>query len=182
MWSSHVIDKSARKPPPTLTPHEAPTGHQTTPGEQGGEVYTPTPSPPPPPGTAVVVGGDGDHDDEGMESDCVSPSAVFPSLLTPNKLSAVGSKVDNTPVATETPEPTTSPVKRPARVLLRNKPSDDPDWEESSEEMSGRHGYERCQRRKRKLSTAAVGTGANGRQQPQSESSTSGEGVRVCVC
>ena len=177
MWSSHLCDRSiARKPPPPL-----PALRRSL-GERGGGVYTPAPSPPPPPGVAAVVGGDSSHDDEGMESDCVSPSAVFPSLLTPPAsgkiLTGVGSKVESALFAMETTEATSSPTKKALGVVSRCKSSDDPDWEESGEENGGRHGYERGQRRKRKLSTAAVGTGANSRHQPQSESSsTSGERV-----
>lgn len=166
--------------------------------------YTPAPSPPPS-ASGVVVGGDSSHDDEGMESDCVSPSAVFPSLLTPpasatGKLIAggVGSKVDqsSTTVATETKSSesssgpstssssssaTLSPVKMTSvssAAGSRTKPSDDPDWDEWVE--SGIRSYERGQRRnKRKLSTMAIGTGGNSRQQPQSESSTSDEEIDV---
>ena len=141
-------------------------------------MYTPAPSPPPPPG-GVVIGSDSSHDDEGMESDCVSPSVVFPSFLTQpatRTLPGTGSKVGATPVPMETNKP--APPRK--SFVLRSKASvvDDPDWmegDESGDDSCSRHGYERSQRRKRKLSTVAMGTGANSRYQPQSELSTSGK-------
>ena len=118
-----------------------------------------------------------------MESDCVSPSAVFPSLLTPptnNKSFAVGVGSNVNPQSSDTVSAT--PIMNPASSIpgaaLHSSKMSDPDWEQddSSEETTGgRHGYERTQRHKRKLSTAAMGTGANSRHQPQSELSTSGE-------
>ena len=196
MWSSHLCDNRSRKQPPSLSATTPTSSLQNTPGDSGvgggGGVYTPAPSPPP--SATMVVGGDGSssHDDEGMESDCcVSPSVVFPSILTsPTKhlATGVGSKVDSAPnntVTTETAETsntaTTSSTKTLSSVLRNSKAEqDDPDWEESGDE-GGRHGYsERTQhRRKRKLSSGATGggtTGPNSRVQPQSmESSTSGE-------
>ncbi|CAI8021788.1 Myc proto-oncogene protein [Geodia barretti] len=197
MWSGHLCERRslAKKPPaPLASVGSANSSLQNTPGDSGtgGGVYTPSPSPPPP--ASVAVGGDSSHDDEGVESDCcVSPSVVFPSILTsPTKiLPRVGSKVDsthnNTTAATETTEATTtasSPVKKNMLVLRNSNKAerDDPDWEESGDEIGGRHGYERSQqRRKRKLSSAAtVAMGANSRIQPQStESSTSDEEIDV---
>ena len=176
MWSSHLCDRNniLKKPPPPAPLQLAPLIKPLD-NEQEGGVYTPAPSPTPPP--SAVVGGDSSHD-EGMESDCVSPSVVFPSLLTPPasaKLPAgIGTNVGSVPVAMETNKMTASPRKL---GILRKKVTDDPDWAEgddSAEDTYGRHGYERSQRRKRKLSTAAVATGANSRHQPQSELSTSG--------
>jgi hypothetical protein len=188
MWSGHLCERrSLTKKPlaPLASVGSANSSLQNTPRDSGtgGGVYTPAPSPSPP--ASVVVGGDSSHDDDSVESDCcVSPSVVFPSILTsPTKiLPRVGSKVDTT-VATETTEATTtasSPMKKSMSVLRNSSKAerDDPDWEESGDEIGGRHGYERGQqRRKRKLSSAAmVAMGANSRIQPQStESSTSGE-------
>ena len=188
MWSGHLCERrSLTKKPlaPLASVGSANSSLQNTPRDSGtgGAVYTPAPSPSPP--ASVVVGGDSSHDDDSVESDCcVSPSVVFPSILTsPTKiLPRVGSKVDTT-VATETTEATTtasSPMKKSMSVLRNSSKAerDDPDWEESGDEIGGRHGYERGQqRRKRKLSSAAmVAMGANSRIQPQStESSTSGE-------
>ena len=181
MWSGHICNRASsstttKKPSNAVSPSPLPLvpSKPPLPGDQhddgsGGD-YTPAPSPPPP--SSSTTGGDSSQDEE---SDCVSPSAVFPALLAPpdNDKAAVlelGSKNDRRLSSVAVDMPATPPKRK--RVL-------DPDWEQdSSEECSGRHGYERSHRRKRKLSTAAVGTGGNARHQPQSDMTTSG----VCVC
>ena len=107
-----------------------------------------------------------------MEGDCVSPSAVFPSLLTPPPTKRLGvAKEDRRSVTIDTDD---------AKRTLRSSSDRDGEQDESSE-GSSRHSYEGEQRRKRerRLSTTAVGTGANNRHQPQSESSTSGKSCKI---
>ena len=104
-----------------------------------------------------------------MESDCISPSVVFPSFIAaPATKHVPAVKESRTPVTVE--DGSTDIDKG------NQGSSSDPDWE-SSEEYTCRRSYEREHSRKseRKLSTAAVGTGGNTRHQPQSELSTSGE-------
>jgi Myc proto-oncogene protein len=168
MWSVHVCDRtshSKRAPPAPL--NLAPVKIS---GEEDG-VYTPAPSPPPPPSSSGSESGP----EEAMESDCISPSAVFPSLLTPPANKSLGlCKSDRMSAAIEAGIAAITEKTSPVTSALRSSNSD-PDWEYDKSEGARRQCYERSQRRRRerKLSTAAVGTGANCRHQPHSECSTS---------
>ena len=165
MWSGHICDRTPhlKKHPP------APLNLPPVKISSDRGVYTPAPSPLTPPSAS---GGESSQEGEieAMESDCISPSVVFPSFIaTPATKPVAAVKESRTPV---TAEDGSTDVEKGNQGS-----SSDPDWEESGEEYSCRRSYEREHTRKteRKLSTAAVGTGGNNRHQPQSELSTSGE-------
>ena len=170
MWSSHICDRDPVPKKKPLAPLSlAPLNLAPRMRIADGGVYTPAPSPPPP---LVANSNDSAQETEleAMESDCVSPSVVFPSLLTPTSAKTPLTKVGDHSIVMDTEK---SSVLRniPECVTVASTERVEPVGVETS-----RRRFER-ERGKRRLSTAAVGTGSNNRVQPLSESSTSGEWV-----
>ncbi len=148
MWSGHLCEKD-----PSKTTISAPLNLPPVVSPDSG-VYSPASSPPPPP---VPTECDTSAEEEitPMQTDCISPSAVFPTLLPPTSTTAASNSSGGTNIAE---------VKKSLRMAER--------FHKGVEPVRRRLERERYERR---YVTMAM-TGGNGRVQPQAESSTSGEG------